>query len=1081
MFEDSIVSKHWLRAANLKERALSLGAACENPHDSSVAQRRFTQWRSQVPFPEDDCLRCRLASLGLNEDQFVYILGEPMEALQSRIQAPFLRDIAEAFKDKAPGSDSPALPPSITEQIQAGFVRPFEPLVRLAHQRLRFELTKLGRRYPKPPFDASRIDEIVLSSLVKRFVQILGRTFVLELNVARMEGRLIGETPQERFDSFLEFSSRYDETLRILLEYPVLARQLVTSAQLWLNTTVEFLSNLCADWPSIRTAFSAGRDPGMLLEVSDDAGDSHRGGRSVRIARFDSGFRIVHKPRSLAIDVHFQELLGWLNDHGTQPALPLLIVLDRGDHGWQEFVAPETCTSREAVSRFYARQGAYLALLYALAATDFHSENLIASGENPVLIDLEALFHPRLVEFNQSDAELVAANELYSSVMGTGLLPDRIGGKKPSEGLDLSGMGGAGGQLSPWESPYIEDRGTDRMRLVRKHLTTIECANRPTLNGTPIDLLDYRPALMDGFALTYRVLLANREELLSEQGPLERMRNDEVRVVLRPTRMYGQLLFESYHPDVLRDALDRDRLFDRLWVAAQQSPQLEKIVGQEQEDLWRGDIPIFTTRPGSRDLFHPGGGEVSDFFREPPITGHRLAHLSDADLDRQLWFISASLATVAGAPRRRRTSSTNIANHADPVAHEHLLAASRAVGDRLVSLAFRGEGDASWLGLNYVDEHQPTITPVRMDLYEGLCGIILFLAYLGAITRNGSYSELARAGFRVVERNLNDRDLALTLTSIGGFTGWGGVIYTLSTLAMLWDDHELISKAELIVESLPALIDEDIELDMIGGSAGCICALLALYAVRPSDRTLAVAVRCGEQLLKKSQPMDHGIGWCTIPDSEPLGGVSHGASGFALALFSLFAVTGQQRFRTAALQSIEYERTLFCGEAGNWRDLRRSLLANRDTSARNFYTAWCHGAPGIGFSRLRLLRHLQDDARVHQEIRVALQTTITEGFGGDHSLCHGDAGFLELLLEASQSLHEPRWAEELARLTRTTLESIQRHGWICGVPLGTEVPGLLTGIAGIGYELLRLAEPRRVPSLLSLEPLGYKSASVDAA
>jgi lantibiotic modifying enzyme len=39
-----------------------------------------------------------------------------------------------------------------------------------------------------------------------------------------------------------------------------------------------------------------------------------------------------------------------------------------------------------------------------------------------------------------------------------------------------------------------------------------------------------------------------------------------------------------------------------------------------------------------------------------------------------------------------------------------------------------------------------------------------------------------------------------------------------------------------------------------------------------------------------------------------------------------------------------------------------------------------------------------------------------------------------------------------------------------GVPLNVETPGLLLGLAGIGYELLRLAEPERVPSLLTLAP-----------
>ena len=37
-------------------------------------------------------------------------------------------------------------------------------------------------------------------------------------------------------------------------------------------------------------------------------------------------------------------------------------------------------------------------------------------------------------------------------------------------------------------------------------------------------------------------------------------------------------------------------------------------------------------------------------------------------------------------------------------------------------------------------------------------------------------------------------------------------------------------------------------------------------------------------------------------------------------------------------------------------------------------------------------------------------------------------------------------------------------------PSGVETPGLMTGLAGIGYGLLRLAEPRRTPSVLALEP-----------
>ena len=59
---------------------------------------------------------------------------------------------------------------------------------------------------------------------------------------------------------------------------------------------------------------------------------------------------------------------------------------------------------------------------------------------------------------------------------------------------------------------------------------------------------------------------------------------------------------------------------------------------------------------------------------------------------------------------------------------------------------------------------------------------------------------------------------------------------------------------------------------------------------------------------------------------------------------------------------------------------------------------------------------------------------------------------------------------EADRRAALILEEIDREGWLCGVPLGVESPGLMTGLAGIGYGLLRLAEPTRVPSVLVLEP-----------
>ena len=51
------------------------------------------------------------------------------------------------------------------------------------------------------------------------------------------------------------------------------------------------------------------------------------------------------------------------------------------------------------------------------------------------------------------------------------------------------------------------------------------------------------------------------------------------------------------------------------------------------------------------------------------------------------------------------------------------------------------------------------------------------------------------------------------------------------------------------------------------------------------------------------------------------------------------------------------------------------------------------------------------------------------------------------------------------------LDSIDCEGWQCGGPQAVETPGLMLGLAGIGYQMLRLAEPDRVPSVLGLATL----------
>jgi len=1069
---DPFHGAEWFRALTLSERIADLRTACagalEVPIDSALAARRLARWTSQPPFTEPQVFHRRLSMDGTSEPDLLRLLGEPSSALRDRCtSAPrWLSALASGFARAHPEPD-PLPAPLVLER--ASFLSVVGPLLRQTVLRLQEEISLLARSTAPLPFDPATVVSICAAQLPDTLMPLLSRTLVLELNVARLEGQLEGESPQDRFQSFTRLLQKPDVAWALLEEYPVLARQVVNDLERWGTVSAEFLRRLCEDWPAIRRDL-AGTDPGPLVEV-EGAGDTHRGGRRVLIARFSSGFRLVYKPKSLAADRHFQELLAWLNEHGATPPFRTLHLLDRECYGWVEHVAARGCARVDEVERFYARLGGYLALFYALEATDFHAENLLASGEHPVPVDLEALFHPRLGRPGQPEMDL-AYEALAHSVTRVGLLPERIWATGDSPGVDLSGMGNPQGQLTPFKVPRWKDLATDTMQLVRQRVPMAGAKNQPTLDGAAVDLLHYAEAVEAGFSSTYALLLRHREELVAEEGPIRAFAQDEVRVILRMTQTYGSLLRESFHPDVLRDALDRDRLLDRLWLQVKAGPHLEAVIPAERRDLLQGDIPMFVTRPGARDLWTSFNERLVDFFSESglALALTRIGHLSAADLARQLWIIRASLSTVVtgvGAVERRPGTYPEAPGNSGRARY---LAAARAVGDRLEALAIRDDLKATWLGLDLLDEQHPSVVPLGVDLYDGLPGVALFLAYLGSVTAVERYSALARGALSTLRTQLDQMKGRLPM--IGGYCGWGGIVYALTHLGALWEEPGLIDEAEQVVDLLPDLVAQDEEFDVISGSAGCIGSLLNLHCLRPGSKAMAAAVLCGERLHDRAVPMPEGAGKAVRARGarRPLAGFSHGAAGMAWSLLHLARAAGEPRFRTTALEMMRYERSLFSAQASNWLDLRDWVVEKcRPGDPEPCQVFWCHGAPGIGLARLDVLGEV-DDAEIRAEIETALRTTVQSGFGYNHSLCHGDLGNLELLLHAHRLAGGQALDEEVERAASRIVSSIERDGWRCGNPRNVESPGLLTGLAGIGYGLLRLADEGRVPCALLLSP-----------
>lgn len=1029
--------------------------------DFERGSRRLARWRGQAPFDDDGLWNRRLTAEGISEQTLLKMLGAPAGHGSG---SPWWA--LRAMEDLGRTSE-------VYERHAGWLFLPLAaPLAATAMRRVRDLLSEHADVFA----DRGRLMDGLFIRLGQQIDDMVARSAILELHLAKLRGDLEGASPEKRFASF---TARFDDPLfraYFFGTYPVLCRQIVVAADNWAVATSELLQRLIHDRQRIASEFNDGRDIGVVESITTGLGDRHRGGRTVASMTWTSGTRVIYKPRPLTGDAHFETLISWLTERGFPATLRTIRCVVCDGYGWEEYVSYKTSDDPSDLHRYYFRLGGLLALLYLLCANDFHSENVIACGLQPVLVDLESLVQPvlRLPDERMIPSEQLANEVTTGSVLRVGLLPSRAWRTAHGDGADLSAIGATGGGLTPLELPHLEHRGTDLMRLGLRRIERETSQNQPWQGSSPQRALQFTDAVVDGFTRAYDILLSNRKELEAADGPLEAFRDDEVRVIARHTVQYGMLHQTSFHPDVLRDALDRERHFDRLWQSAVSSPRLADLVPAERLDLWNNDIPIFTVH-ASEHLIRGNATRISGLISRSGMDNvrDRLARLGDDDLAQQRWLIRAAMATTAADASDELVYPTYSTESLDvdtrAVDKLTLLRDADAVGQQLCRLAFHAEGEVEWFGVNSTQGKNWSLGPLGPDLYHGLAGIAVFLSSLYNQTRESEYLRLATAALDTADRQVQRGTLAGT----GGMTGLPGVIYALQLCSASLSDEHLLDRAFSYVPLLGDSTAGDGEHDIASGNAGTIIVLRRLHNVHRTGDLLAAIQSAAYQLAAAQGPQG---GWLSASINEsglaisPLGGLAHGAGGIAWALLEAWAAIGAERYRAAALSGIAYERSLYEPEVRNWRDLRDPEVVrapNRDGLGM-FLTAWCHGASGIGLAR-SLCRQYWHDTELDDEVTSAVETTLADGFGENHSLCHGDLGNLDIVGTAARSLATPRWNDQADHRLRAVMASMDAYGWICGMPQGVQTPGLMTGLAGIGYGILHLANSSRAPSVLSLD------------
>lgn len=1101
-----MVDEEWLRkiaakASPLADRLDGRFTPLAGQVSEKDIEKRLERWQERVAKGEKEKWNARLALDGLDEQQarkavrsqqldeskplpdWTETLAEVIQVAES-VPTSGLQQPMPATPEEEPSDAKEA---QARQQIPVRFAEFALPFLEVARRRLRRlagddALDLLG--------DNAR--EALEADLLGRLSGICWQTLYWEFSIFRSARRssifcrFTQEAQQPTTDLYARFTERHlsDGLAGLLEQYPILARLMATCTRLWAEAVVEFAGRLRADLPQLRSLFSPeGRGVlGQVTGLAAGLSDPHNGGRTAATVTFESGLKLVYKPRDLGLERAWFGFLDWLNRRGAPLQLKVIEVLDRGTHGWVEFVTHEPVADLDAARRYYRRVGALLALLHVLEGRDFHQENIIAHGEHPVLVDLEMILHHRLPlrETEQmAGADLLAGELLSNSVVRSGLLP-QWAIDSPGEAVDMSGLGSTEGNLMP-EVPRLEHVNTDSVDVVYKRAEPGVNTNELLLRGQPQAAADYVDEIIDGFERIYCHLIQNREEIVAADGPLVQMKAQRVRFIYRPTRLYGQLLNYTLQPRFLRDGADRSielEMLSRRFVLSddKQERLLWPMLCREIESLEQLDVPIFHARSDADCLPLDENETIDHCFREASdaLVVTRFQQLSEEDRRQQSRAIRGSLYSRAArhAGRAVQTAVRNL-DDVEPLSTDEALAEAVVIGEELCERAIvADDGSVTWLGLEFIPGPERwKLQPLDRELYGGACGVALFLATLHHASGDGRFRDLGMASLVSLQKTLRDPDVDKRLderVAIGGAVGLASYAYALSRVGELLGEDELLADAHRAAALLqPDRIEKDERLDVIAGAAGAILGLLAWRRRGGDGDVLNTAIACGEHLLEKRTETKQGPrAWRAFGDSgQFLTGFSHGAGGNAYALLRLFEATGEQRYKEAAEEAIRYERALFSPEQANWPDLREA----GDDSEPGFMVAWCHGAPGIGLARLGGLRVL-DSPRVREEIDVAMQTTADCPLGGRDNLCCGTMGRTDILLSFARRLKRPQVEDRARRHAAWTVCRARQQGYrILDIEAQDAfVPGMFQGLSGIGYAMLRLADPK-LPSVLLWE------------
>ncbi|MEU1433500.1 type 2 lanthipeptide synthetase LanM [Streptomyces sp. NPDC005786] len=881
------------------------------------------------------------------------------------------------------------------------------------------------------------------------------RPLVVAVNHAREQGLLEGDSPQERYRYFVDEAIRSSLTAAGGLSFPVLRDLTPVVLAGTVDAVVELCSRLVADREALRDAFDLA--PGdRLVSFGAPEGDTHHHGRAVCVLTFESGRRLVYKPRDVSCEAAFVRLAAELNTaFGTR--LVAAEALARDGYGYVEYIETEDVS--DISESFMRDSGELAAVLYVLNARDMHFENIVPTRRGPVPVDLETLLHPERVHDGPvPEAEGNAYATIGQSVYGVGILPLVMAGRKKDRGghVDLGFLGGPGRGMSPFKRMSFDAPYTDRIKL---SLEPQRVQGRKTVVGEQTEeaILRLGREMADGFARTYRAVLAAPDTWTA----LLRTFADGLRIryVHNPTALYSQTLRMTTGPSALDDPGTYLALLKRIAIASKTSAR--PLIVSELRQMAERDVPYFTVSATGTEIRDGDGQEVGAAFSRSPLelALGKADRLGETDLVQQLRLIRSAF--TAQFPDNhlspaRDADAPAVAGGPGNDERQDLVALARELCDGLVETALPDRFahlPRTWIGpLASAEADRPWPPGVLgYDLYTGRTGIALTLCAAGRVLEDDRYLSASRQVFSATADILATHryeSRSLQQAGYGGYTGMAGILFCLSAAGRLAGEDDWVGAARgavpLIIDQIRAEPADELPLDVISGLAGVLSCLTDIVGPDSPEAITEVAL-----LLARAVQGDGAYARSLLDQS----GFAHGISGVVHALgraHPLLPAEHRPPVEKVLTGLVRRLDTFYDPAERNW-----SSRASQDGT---FATGWCHGSTSVALA-LTTYGTVAGSEDVTALRDQAVSNTLRLGFGRNLTWCHGDLGNHAVLRFVAGPDSAPLHAEVREREHRWLRPEVFRRKMADPDSRYAHTNSLMVGSAGLALHLLNRIDP----------------------